>query len=353
MLKEPVMILKSTILALSAMAVFTGCSFGASRDQAEKNTLFEESSDTENDSASEDESSGQEQAHPIPTKDATYKELAEKLVYDKEIDPDHIRKQLYDDFDKDGIHECFFFIGDPVDTAFGSSYGNVFFVNSAEAVMLCDTRYIGVEDDGEIFRTLTYGDATYIVYNEVFATETKSYVYRIIGSVMVESSLSGIGQLYTDPQNPTQLIITTSEYDSIYTRESGLEGDEVWMGHTWKEYYFYYDEKAGYFKEYGGTKIDEAELTKICGFDLASEIRNTGYEVDDIFKRANGIINVNYSMKTRDEFGKTTIQYKNANYDSKKGQFLSAWDTGDNTWQSSDFGGIYHAALAAEIATYE
>ena len=124
----------------------------------------------------------------------------------------------------------------------------------------------------------------------------------------------------------------------------------LWMGHTWKEYYFYYDKESGFFREYGGVNIEEEELTQICGFDLASEIRNTGFEVDAIYKRANGIVNVNYSKKTRDEFGKTTIQYKNANYDSKKGQFLSAWGSGENTWQNSDFGGIYQPALLGEIA---
>lgn len=362
MFRKKAIILQAVILTILTLSAFTGCSFKGSLDNSgEQGAASSNASDSddlqdEDDKSSDDPGDETEEGTPsalIEKHDATYKELAEKLVYEKEINPDDIRRHRYGDFDQDRIHECFFFIGDPIQTDVGTAFGNVFFVNSAGCNMLCDTRFIGVEPDGEVFRALYYDNAAYVIYNEIYATDNISYVYRIIGSEIVESSISGIGKLQISDKDPKQIIITLSAYDLTYTREPGLEGAEFWTGHTWKDYYFYYDEKEGYFKEYGGTRIDEEELKKICGFDLGGEIKREGYEIGDIFKRENGIVNVNYSKKEKDEFGKTTIQYMNANYDQKKGEFINVWDSDETNWKSSNYGGIYQAALLPEIATYE
>ena len=62
---------------------------------------------------------------------------------------------------------------------------------------------------------------------------------------------------------------------------------------------FYYDAEKMDFMEYGATEITADELKDIVGFDLAAEIEAEGYQVDNILKRGNGIVNVNYSKEEK------------------------------------------------------
>lgn len=352
MLKRLATLLRASSLVAVFLLALTGCGSGVSDEtDIDKNDVSasEESEDVEEVS---DDGDVEEDSEVHPKRDATFKELAEKLVLEYNLNPDDIRRHLYTDFDNDGVHECFFFIGEPVNMEYESGYGNVFFVNSENITQLCDTRYIGVLEDGEMFWTMKYGNLEFVVYDEVYATDRVSYVYSIKNSDLVVSVISGLGDV--QPKKGTDYVsIIHSEYDAIYTREPGLTGEEVWFGHTWKEYYFYYDEESEDFREYGGSNITENELDKICGFELSDEIKGEDYEIGDIFRRANGIVNVNYFRKERDEFGNTRIQYMNANYDRNTGEFLSAWGADEKTWQNSNFGGKYDAALLPDIADYD
>ena len=103
--------------------------------------------------------------------------------------------------------------------------------------------------------------------------------------------------------------------------------------------------QSGDFKEYVGKTISESDLLDSCGFDLASEIRSAGYEVDEIFKRDNGIINVNYSQTTLEEDNTVWVEYHNATYNEETGQFVDVFESGNLTWQDSDFQGTYVSAI--------
>ena len=105
-----------------------------------------------------------------------------------------------------------------------------------------------------------------------------------------------------------------SAYDSGVDYEEGKEEEALYTGHTWKNYYFFYDKKSGDFKEYVGKEISEDELEAACGFDLAAEIREAGYQVDVVFKRENGIINVNYSKTERGDVGSVYKEFHNVTY---------------------------------------
>jgi hypothetical protein len=85
------------------------------------------------------------------------------------------------------------------------------------------------------------------------------------------------------------MIIIHSTFDNITFGEGHING-----AHTWKPYYFYYDNG---FHEYGGTGISLDELLSYENADsFIGQIKNEGGEITNILKRANGIININYTV---------------------------------------------------------
>lgn len=162
-----------------------------------------------------------------------------------------------------------------------------------------------------------------------------------------ESVVSGVGMFFK-PDYIDDFCISASAYDAIYEYEEGKESEAMELGHTWKNYYFYYDPSFGDFKEYVGSEITEAELKEACGFDLAEEIRNEGYTVDNIINRDNGIININYSQKETTDFGMIDITRKNTTYNVNTDTFINFWEDGEDTWQNSDVGGKYEISLLGE-----
>ena len=160
------------------------------------------------------------------------------------------------------------------------------------------------------------------------------------------SDISRLGNISVS-DNLKDYIVVKDSYDNSETYETGKEDDAIWTGHTWKPYYFYYDDRKGDFTEYDCIKINRSKLAGICGFDPVSEIESEGYEVSDILMRDNGIININYSKKELDG-SSFWITYKNASYDLNRKEFINAWGDGENTWQASDYGGIYLKSILNE-----
>ncbi len=75
--------------------------------------------------------------------------------------------------------------------------------------------------------------------------------------------------------------MTDSQYDAC------VDG----TGHTWNIYYFYWDNGL---KEYGGTQISiDKFLTYEGSNEVVKKIAEDGYEITSIYKRKNGIMNVN------------------------------------------------------------
>lgn len=150
---------------------------------------------------------------------------------------------------------------------------------------------------------------------------------------------------FFEPSYCDGYCISLSAYDAYLEYEKDDIDSGIYTGHTYKNYYFYYDNQSGDFKEYVGKTISESDLLDSCGFDLASEIRSAGYEVDEIFKRDNGIINVNYSQTTLEEDNTVWVEYHNATYNEETGQFVDVFESGNLTWQDSDFQGTYVNAI--------
>ena len=124
----------------------------------------------------------------------------------------------------------------------------------------------------------------------------------------------------------------------------GLEKG-LYSGHTWKEYFLYYDKDKADFVEYATKELTEEKLADACGFDLAGEIKAEGFTLGHIYRRDNGIININYCMRTDNANGSVLIEYKNATYNEKTKSFMYDGGEGEKPWQKSDCGGIFLANI--------
>jgi len=133
--------------------------------------------------------------------------------------------------------------------------------------------------------------------------------------------------------------------------------DGVGAGHTYKRYYLYWTTDG--LKEYGGLKVTQQQLLKMKGAQAVIDaITKSGHTVDEIYYRANNIININYHSvdKQNGNFDNVTLLYKNNTVIPQ----LAYTDPNSSKTESfnernlSDFsyGGIYQAALFPKITTY-
>ena len=242
------------------------------------------------------------------------------------------------DFDKDGNNEAIAFLTDDFVEDFNAYNGTFYFLTKDKCEILVDSACIRLSED-KMFKTYDVGDKVFICADEAYVTESVSRVFYVENGECKNSSVSFIGDFY-EPKNLDDYCISVGAYDMTCDYEEGKEALAMYTGHTWKPYYFYYDKESGDFKEYVAHSITEEELNSSCGFDLAADIRNEGYEVDSIMKRDNGIITVNYSKKEVDGVN-VCAKFHNANFDENKHEFLYVYDYGDKDWMNSDFDGIY------------
>ncbi len=331
-------------LMICAVAL-SACSFNKGKELSEESgSVFEK---VEQDTASEETNeSGGGQAETeanIPDNTAgnpSDTALVEKAVAEAGATMEEARYVQQRDFDGDGKEEAFVFIGSEADPDWLTCSGTLYFVNENECKTLMDNDSFFVYEDKLIEVVETEGK-TYAHARIAFTTESVSYLYYVENGEVQESMISGLGAFFKSDYADC-FCISLGLYDgSIEFTEEGHEEEGMGTGHTWKNYYFYYDKDAGDFREYVGEEVSEEELNAAVGFDLAGEIRGEGYTVDRILKRPNGIINVNYSKITKQEDGTFWGDYHNATYNTNTGKFADAWGAGTDDWQGSDYGGRY------------
>ncbi|WP_155829653.1 hypothetical protein [Butyrivibrio sp. AC2005] len=268
--------------------------------------------------------------------------LIEKAVAEAGADISDTRYSVVYDFDNDNVMEAFVYIGNAPDE-FATCAGKVWYVDGDRCAMIkeCDNFFVHGDKVIDMYPT---GDSVVVELEEAYTTSTVSYLFMLENGEWKESAISGMGYFFK-PDYVSDYCVSVSAYDYCVDYEEGKEDEALYTGHTWKNYYFFYDEKSGDFKEYVGKEISEDELKAACGFDLAAEIREAGYQVDVVFKRENGIINVNYSKTERGDVGSVYKEYHNVTYNELNQRYADAWGTNGNSWQDSDFGGTYLKAI--------
>ncbi|EGW35939.1 putative lipoprotein [Desulfosporosinus sp. OT] len=250
-------------------------------------------------------------------------------------------------------HQIKFFqsltIGDQQNAAFAIVQGgDVWYITASEAQKLKSN--IAYSADNKFNAPFLWTvDNTKIFKCESSAggSSSRSYAWYVKGGKPVELPYTGMNLLYF---GNGQFTTIGDNFDSGFI-------DGIGAGHTYKLYYLYWTTDG--LKEYGGLKITQQQLLKVKGTqEIIDTITEQGHIIDEIYYRANNLININYHTgdKQNGDFGNVTLVYKNntvtpelayAGSNSSKAESFK-----ERNLRDFSYGGIYQAALFSKIATY-
>lgn len=298
--------------------------------------------DLENDSKNEDESVETNQADAKEDTDEsnnTNVDLRQKLTTEGNLKDDEIRLFHQEDFDNDGMDEAFALVALNNAEEYGDEQiveGEVWFVSQNGCRNLLTSEGMGFNEKDRIIKL---GNTKYVLFDDVYATGRLTYAWYIAGGEAKEASFSKIGTVITKNDDKDQFRILDSSYDALYDPELGDK-----LGHTWKQYYFFYDERNNGICEYGGTDIEQSKAEYLCGIDIVGEFLPAGDKLDSLFYRSNGLAVMNYE---HEEDG--YINYYHLIFDFIGGTFID--DNGEET-DVEPLEGTYAKALCPDMAVY-
>ena len=136
-----------------------------------------------------------------------------------------------------------------------------------------------------------------------------------------------------------QFSCISSDFGSVLP-----DGDKYTIGRCWYTYYYFFN--GSEFKEYAGKKITADEFSAIPGGkDILSTIQQNGMTIRSIFYRANGIININCSIRqeaqNQGESGRTAFYYLELVYRGGSLYVNGEWKEGN-----------IQASLTPDLAVY-
>lgn len=252
------------------------------------------------------------------------KELLENSVTDE------IVSFTCDDFDGDGLLEAFGMIGTFYD-ADNTCDAEIWFVSEDGPYKVAEKNiYLG-----NTSKLLDFGDKKYFAVEQFFQTGDISYVWGVRNGIAYEEDISGMCSSLAQVDASTELTFIRSTYDA-----SAFD----MTGHTWKQYYAYWD---GEIHEYGAISITEKQLKECEGAEeILNKIKTEGYTITNIFYRENGIININYNDSETNR--NATLLLENGSITMLEAYSMEQTDE----LAKSDYQGIYVEAVVPEIATY-
>jgi hypothetical protein len=273
-----------------------------------------------------------------PYKPETIKEkdLRELLMKESGIKENDIKLFYQDDFDDDGGYEAFAIIGTQQEYDSNDAEvieGSIWFINSYKCEKLKDSDGMGFLAK---YRCLNFGRRKYILFDEIYATGTPTYVFEVDDGMVKEAPFSFRGEV-SDADTEGNFRILASDYDAEFDPELNQK-----LGHTWKSYYFYYDSDTDCVREYGASEISGEKAQEYSGHDLVDECLSSEDLVNNILYRKNGLIHINYCR----EDANGGISYYHRTWDINKSAFV------DDMGQPSEDEciGSYLTALCPDIA---
>lgn len=220
-----------------------------------------------------------------------------------EVNNEEIDNFLYDDYNKDGIHEAF------VITKKDGLY-NLWYMSPAE----CKIVYENMESvDNQHTEILAFETRDYLLLQQAPMGSKGTLVYTIDNENQVSQPvISGRGYIH---QNASGEI-----YFDVYEATDGKDNRKQ---PQYARYYLYYVYDEG-FREYGGIPIGQEQFLKLDGAQevldhIYEEYSDAQLEISFLY-RANHYINVNITAYQDD-----AIEYSNIllHYDSKKVSYVS------------------------------
>jgi hypothetical protein len=241
-----------------------------------------------------------------------------------------------------------FTIGDSQNAAFAMAGGEVWYITVSGAQKLKSGIGLPGDDPRDTLFLWTVDNTPIFKCEDVpGGSSSISYAWYVKDGKPVELPYTGMNLSHI---GNGQFTTIGEDFDLVFT-------DGVGAGHTYKLYYLYWTTDG--LKEYGGLKVTQQQLLKVKGAQaIIDVITKSGHTVDEIYYRANNIININYHSgdKQNGNFDNVTLVYKDNTVTPE------VVDTDPNSSKPerfnernlSDFsyGGIYQEAFFPEIAAY-
>ncbi len=265
----------------------------------------------------------------------TQEELFKKRILGNcEEDESAIVWMDYDDYDGDGNHEMFALCG-KCSESYGQKYysGTLWYVDADDCMPLRRETYRMMDGKMELAP-----DAKYLFfYMDYNFTANITEIWTVVDGRPTEDRFSQMGQVVY--RGGSDFEIWMDAYDGCYWLE-----DDLWTEHTYKPYFYYYDEETAGLEKYAGEIISKEAFVQLSGIDLIAEIEAEGYETGDIIRWENDIITINYAVPPQDKPGESsTISYNNIIWDNAAKDY---WlKEGITLWKDAGVGGSFSLSV--------
>ncbi len=249
---------------------------------------------------------------------ATKEELRDKI---KNQISDNILAEYYDDYDNDGTKELF------AVTGLEYEENQIWFANDSYVKCVYDEEKSVYQEKVKVCK-VSARQKLFVCETGWYGSGSSSECFYISSGnvIRVEKCGEGLKQI-----SGKKFYITPSAFDMNSNEE----------GHTWKTYYIKWTGKE--FKEYKVRQISLGKLKKYKNANkYINQARKLGYNVGDIYKRSNGIINVNlHKYASSDEL----VYNENITFRIKGKKVVLVVDNkkGKDIIQKSSQGGSYQA----------
>lgn len=254
------------------------------------------------------------------------------------MNDDSILMMNHDDYDRDGRCEAFVFCGESYEEYDKQLFeGALWFVGADQCTLLREERYRMI--DGQ----MKLGPKKYLyLYSDMIFTADISDLWTVENGEPAESRFSRTGMvIYREEYRKERrnlFEIIRDSYDNLYDVT-----DEIWMGHTYKPYFYYYDWTTNQIERDESKIISAKELERLCGFDMAGEVEAQGYEITDIIKwKQSNIVTVNYTIPADEDDPYPVIIYENIIWDCNANDYWRSEERCVTSWRDAGEGGSFH-----------
>ncbi|MDO4943071.1 MAG: hypothetical protein Q4E73_09600 [Lachnospiraceae bacterium] len=238
-----------------------------------------------------------------------------------------ILKSYFYDYDGNGEKELFAVVGDKNEDA-----DEIWFSSSKQTKKVYGDNLAVYYTDAKRVKTINKKQKLFIEETGAYGSSSVSVCYYVKNGKVKKASKAG-----------EQLTQTSGNKFAVYmTAFDGMKltGDKNKVGHTWKKYYLKWNGTK--FIEYKGSKISANKVKSYKnGKTYLNKIKKAGYKIGTIYKRSNGIININCSKKTEEG-----VYYENVTLklSGKTLKLVKIDKSGKNIVQQSSYGGSYKAS---------
>ncbi len=220
-----------------------------------------------------------------------------------EVNNEAVESFLYDDYNKDGIHEAF------VVTKEQNKY-KLWYMSPADCKMVCENiEYVDVQKT----EILSFETKDYLLLQQSEKGQLNTLVYSVDNENEVnQAKISGKGYIRTNAAGEIFLDV----YESVPEQNNMKQQDYI-------TYYLYYVYDNG-FKEYGAIPIGQEQFLLFEGAqeildDIYTKYGDTQIEITYLY-RANHYMNLNITV-----YENNRIEYRNMilHYDNEKVSYVS------------------------------